>query len=808
MRFVKTIEDSYPTTPGENEYEWTLGDAIHPKKQVSLVVEMCSDESVRDHSDLFEILGAHGTSKRVFDPTQPKPLTREDVKVGVRVVRGPDWHERLRNQDGGVGNEGVVTGLHDDSGMVWVKWDCGGKNVYRVGAKDSDDEYDLAWAKDQPMPKAVATSPQVSQPVSPPSDSVPFHSSPHEKVEASSASASKGPDKPEVDIEWSTIKIEDDEPLGEGKEKVAYSATWNGKEVALLKFREEYRHRCDPELKVFTALKNVPNLLTCHGKTKDPKDGLPCLVQEKAKGSIETFIRDCDEDDFDDRLTNIVCIEICKQICLGMQTMAQAKINHVDLAARNVMYFSLDREDPAKCKVKVSDFGMSRSNVYYGNHKTELPWRWLPVESIKRHRFSEASDVWSFGITMWEIFSCGELPYRHLGTDEELLEFLKKERLPKPLNCPDDMYEIMKLCWTKKFRDRPKFDDIATLLSKAYTEEVRQQALKEAKEKVVWTDPNFKWWGKDKTWSPGELAEEIEHIGKWNKAGANSYLSDDLGSIGGDQPIRALAHVQTLFREGGLRSAKTKDNAKISRVQMVKQVKCIRAFKDKLSRLEVRRTGNALFNCDIGDHDVQKKEVLERLMELRLPTETKRANVFLFWHGCSHSAADKICQTGAADIALTDGGYFGRGVYLSAQAEYSMGYSDGSLKNNPEEPNENGEHVMVLCAVIVGLAYPISREEDYNNINDVPEEHKADSDLDISDFHPFFPAHSPEEVHDQTRRKDKALKAPFDAHVVEISRDENYQCVKPGNPADAMEIVCKEENQVLPLFKVYYKYHE
>ena len=197
-----------------------------------------------------------------------------------------------------------------------------------------------------------------------------------------------------------------------------------------------------------------------------------------------------------------------------------------------------------------------------------------------------------------------------------------------------------------------------------------QQALKEAKEKVVWTDPNFKWWGKDKTWSPGELAEEIEHIGKWNKAGANSYLSDDLGSIGGDQPIRALAHVQTLFREGGLRSAKTKDNAKISRVQMVKQVKCIRAFKDKLSRLEVRRTGNALFNCDIGDHDVQKKEVLERLMELRLPTETKRANVrgflsysscsylhcsnkfispkkvFLFWHGCSHSAADKICQTG------------------------------------------------------------------------------------------------------------------------------------------------------------------
>ncbi|XP_012260350.2 tyrosine-protein kinase Shark isoform X1 [Athalia rosae] len=146
----------------------------------------------------------------------------------------------------------------------------------------------------------------------------------------------------------------------------------------------------------------------------------------------------------------------------GMKYVEELRLVHRDLAARNILLAS-------RHQAKISDFGLSRnfgSNDYYrATQGGKWPIKWYAPESYNFGTFSHASDVWSFGVTLWEMFSYGEQPYGdRRGVDViQLVE--KGERLEKPEKCPDHIYTVMNRCWSYASTDRPTFAELLEIFS-------------------------------------------------------------------------------------------------------------------------------------------------------------------------------------------------------------------------------------------------------------------------------------------------------------------------------------------------------
>jgi serine/threonine protein kinase len=144
------------------------------------------------------------------------------------------------------------------------------------------------------------------------------------------------------------------------------------------------------------------------------------------------------------------------QISSGMEYLSGLKVIHRDLAARNVLI------DEGKC-LKISDFGMSRlinseQGAYVKTTKGRLPWKWMAIESLECREFTSSSDVWSFGVVLWEIATFGGFPYPTI-TNSEMLEYLRNGgRLEQPINCSNEIYAIMMKCWSKEPENRPSFE--------------------------------------------------------------------------------------------------------------------------------------------------------------------------------------------------------------------------------------------------------------------------------------------------------------------------------------------------------------
>ncbi len=140
-----------------------------------------------------------------------------------------------------------------------------------------------------------------------------------------------------------------------------------------------------------------------------------------------------------------------------------------DLACRNLLL----REDQGRLLCKVADFGLSREAEEYTSSSHLLPVRWSSIESLRYRTFSQKSDVWSFGIVLWEIFSFGAEPYMELANNQ-ILDFLTRgERLAKPDNCPDEVYELMCKCWNENSSNRPSFLELGRLLLKMGSPKVK-----------------------------------------------------------------------------------------------------------------------------------------------------------------------------------------------------------------------------------------------------------------------------------------------------------------------------------------------
>ncbi|KAB0347530.1 hypothetical protein FD754_012387 [Muntiacus muntjak] len=139
-------------------------------------------------------------------------------------------------------------------------------------------------------------------------------------------------------------------------------------------------------------------------------------------------------------------IELVHQVSMGMKYLEECNFVHRDLAARNVLLVT-------QHYAKISDFGLSKAlradeNYYKAQTHGKWPVKWYAPECINYYKFSSKSDVWSFGVLMWEAFSYGQKPYRGMKGSEVSAMLEKGERMGCPPGCPREMYELMTLCWT------------------------------------------------------------------------------------------------------------------------------------------------------------------------------------------------------------------------------------------------------------------------------------------------------------------------------------------------------------------------
>ncbi|XP_044735873.1 tyrosine-protein kinase Btk29A-like isoform X2 [Chrysoperla carnea] len=241
------------------------------------------------------------------------------------------------------------------------------------------------------------------------------------------------------------------EELGSGQFGVVRRGKWRGSiDVAVKMMKEGTMSEDDfiEEAKVMTKLQHQ-NLVQLYGVCSKHRP-IYIVTEYMKHGSLLNYLRRYETS----LATNTaMLLDMCIQICKGMAYLERHNYIHRDLAARNCLVGSEN-------VVKVADFGLARyvlDDQYTSSGGTKFPIKWAPPEVLMYTRFSSKSDIWAYGVLMWEVFTCGKMPYGRLKNTEVVERVQRGNILERPRNCDKNVYEIMCKCWCTSPEERPTF---------------------------------------------------------------------------------------------------------------------------------------------------------------------------------------------------------------------------------------------------------------------------------------------------------------------------------------------------------------
>lgn len=174
------------------------------------------------------------------------------------------------------------------------------------------------------------------------------------------------------------------------------------------------------------------------------------------------------------KISSKVMLNWCTQIARGMAYLEERRLVHRDLAARNVLLQTVH------C-VKIADFGLTKlldiNEEEYKADGGKMPIKWLALECIQHRIFTHKSDIWAFGVTVWEVMTFGGKPYENIQA-RDVPEFLEKGgRLPQPSICSIDVYRIILGCWLIDADGRPSFEELGKEFAKLAKDPGRYLAI-------------------------------------------------------------------------------------------------------------------------------------------------------------------------------------------------------------------------------------------------------------------------------------------------------------------------------------------
>ncbi|KAM6924229.1 tyrosine-protein kinase BTK [Xenentodon cancila] len=242
--------------------------------------------------------------------------------------------------------------------------------------------------------------------------------------------------------------------LGTGQFGVVKYGKWQGQhDVAIKMIKEGSMSEDDfiEEAKIMMKLRHE-NLVQLYGVCTKQRP-IYIVTEFLANGCLLTYLKE----GLKQHPTPIQLLEMCKDVSEGMAYLESQQYIHRDLAARNCLV-------DGNGTVKVTDFGLSRyvlDDEYTSSAGSKFPVRWSPPEVLLYCKFSSKSDIWAYGVLMWEVYTLGRLPYERLNNTEIVDQVPRGMRLYRPQLANEKVYSIMTSCWHEKADERPAFQELA-----------------------------------------------------------------------------------------------------------------------------------------------------------------------------------------------------------------------------------------------------------------------------------------------------------------------------------------------------------